>query len=206
MTYEVSAGFTGFNKAADNNRHAILAVLREQCRTQTGQQRVLEIGSGSGQHAVFFAESLPGVTWQPSDCGPWYPGLVDNLARVSLPNLLPPLYLDAADFQVEGSFTAVYCANVFHIMPATLIEPMFAGVGGVLETGGQFLVYGPFRYEGAFTTASNQQFDDWLRRRNPDQGIRDIERLIAAAADVGMTLTRDIAMPANNQMLVFRAA
>jgi len=197
---EVSAGFERFNRAADNNKAVILAQLQ---RLLKSGDRVLEIGSGSGQHAVFFSGAMPDVTWQPSDTEPYFSSLQSNLERVSLPNLLPPLHLDVSAFEVPGSFQAAFCANVFHIMPADLIEPMFDGVADALEPGGRFIVYGPFKYGGEYTTPSNAQFNEWLKSQAAHQGIRDIERLEGAASAVGMSLVEDNAMPANNQLLVF---
>ena len=197
---EVSAGFERFNRAADNNKSVILTQL---LRLLGPGNRVLEIGSGSGQHAVFFADAMPDITWQPSDTEPYFPALRSNLERVSIANLMPPLYLDVSAFDAPGSFSTVYCANVFHIMPADLIEPMFDGVSKILEPGGRFVVYGPFKYGGEYTTPSNAQFNEWLLANGAHQGIRDIERLQESASAVGMSLIEDIAMPANNQLLVF---
>lgn len=197
---EVSAGFERFNRAADNNKAVILTQLKRLLGTG---EPVLEIGSGSGQHAVFFADAMPDITWQPSDTEPYFKALRLNLERVSIANLMPPCYLDVSAFNAPGRFNTVYCANVFHIMPADLIEPMFDGVAQALLPGGRFVVYGPFKYGGEYTTPSNAQFNEWLLANGKHQGIRDIERLQEAASAVGMSLVEDIAMPANNQLLLF---
>lgn len=198
---EVSAGFERFNRAADNNKTVILEQLR---RLLGDGDRVLEVGSGSGQHAVFIADALDKIQWQPSDREPYFSSLQANLAQVTLSNLAEPLYLDVSSFDVPGNFDAVFCANVFHIMPAELIEPMFAGVDRVLSGSGVFIVYGPFKYKGEFTTPSNEDFDGWLKSQETHQGIRDIEMLLAAAEPFGLALSEDNPMPANNQLLVFR--
>ncbi len=198
---EVSAGFERFNRAADNNKAAILEQLR---RLLADGDRVLEIGSGSGQHAVFFADALPKVSWQPTDTEPYFASLQRNLQQISLPNLKSPLYLDVSDFVPPGKFHLAYCANVFHIMPAELIGAMFSGIGQSLMGQGRFVVYGPFKYGGAFTTASNESFHEWLKSQAPHQGIRDIEHLQEAASSAGMDLVEDNAMPSNNQLLVCR--
>ncbi|MBO6701970.1 MAG: DUF938 domain-containing protein [Pseudomonadales bacterium] len=198
---EVSAGFKRYNRAADNNKAVILKQLQ---RLLNDGDRLLEIGSGSGQHAVYVADALKKIQWQPSDRGPYFASLQANLAQVTLSNLATPLYLDVSSFDIPGIFDAVFCANVFHIMPADLIEPMFSGVDRSLSDAGVFVVYGPFKYGGEFTTASNEQFDGWLKSQEAHQGIRDIEMLIAGAAKFGLTLSEDNPMPANNQLLVFR--
>lgn len=198
---EVSAGFERFNRAADNNKAVILEQLQ---RLLSDGDSVLEVGSGSGQHAVYISNALNQIQWQPSDREPYFGSLQANLARVTLSNLAEPLYLDVSSFDIPGNFDAVFCANVLHIMPADLIEPMFAGVDRVLSGSGVFIVYGPFKYRGDFTTPSNEDFDGWLKAQAAHQGIRDIEMLMAEAERVGLTLREDNPMPANNQLLVFR--
>lgn len=198
---EVSAGFERFNRAADNNKAVILEQLKGLLKPG---DKVLEVGSGSGQHVVHFAAAMPDIVWQPTDTEPYFAALQQNMARVSLPNLLAPVHLNVNAFVIAGAFNTVYCANVFHIMPAELIEPMFTGVSKALAQDGQFVIYGPFKYSGEFTTPSNAGFDDWLKGQAPHQGIRDIERLQEAASSVGLSLVDDRAMPANNQLLIFR--
>ncbi len=203
MSNEVSVQFERFNQAADNNKQVILDALRPRL---IAGGCVLEIGSGSGQHAAFFTAALPAISWQPTDMAIVFGPLQRNLSQLSRPGLLPAMPLDIADFQVTRSFEYVYCANVLHIMSADLIEPLFKGVSNALLAGGTFLAYGPFKYRGDFTTPSNARFDAWLREQNPDYGIRDIEALVAAAERHGMQLIEDVALPANNQLLVFKKA
>jgi SAM-dependent methyltransferase len=200
MNNEVSAGFQLFNQAADNNKTPILNELRRYLRDGS---TVLEIGSGSGQHAVYFCQQLLGVTWQPTDIPPYLDGLIANLKPLNLPNLNVPMRLDLLEFNLQGSYSAVSCVNVFHIAAAALLEPAFRGGSRLLTSGGHFFIYGPFKYNGQFTTESNAEFDLWLKSRNPDSGIRDIEEVCGIANGAGLDLLEDIAMPANNQLLVF---
>lgn len=199
MTDEVSAGLVLFNQAAENNKAAIFSELNPRLPEASA---VLEIGSGSGQHALHFAAQRPDVQWQPMDRPPYFDALCRNIAVAGFANIMTPLPLDAVNLVVPQHYDAAYCANVFHIMPESLLQPMVASVAAILKRGGRFYVYGPWRYEGRFTTASNLQFDAWLKDRDAQSGIRDIETLQQAAAEQGMTLLQDIDMPANNQFLV----
>ena len=200
MPNDVSVDFEMFNEAANNNGPFILSELR---RLLPDAGHVLEMGSGSGQHVAFFAGQIPGIVWQPTDKEPCFDPLCRNLEQLNLPNILIPQYLDIEAFQVNGHYGAIYCANVIHIMKESLIEPMFEGIAETLKAPGLFVVYGPFKYDGKFTTPSNARFDDWLKSRDPLSGIRDIERLQSAASHKGLELIEDVAMPANNQLLVF---
>ncbi len=199
MVIEVS-GFAGFNRAADNNR---VPIGEQLSRLIPGGASVLEIGSGSGQHAALFADGLPEVTWQPTDRGDYFSLLESNLASVTLANLKSPLYLDVSSFPDLGRFDAIFSANVLHIMSASLIEPLMAGAAASLKPGGLLLFYGPFKYRGEFTTASNAAFDQWLKERDAASGIRDIEAVEKCAEQHHFTLIEDVTMPANNQLLVF---
>ena len=193
--------FEMFNRAADNNKAPILAELK---RLLIVGDTVLEIGSGSGQHAAYFAAEMPGITWQPTDRGPYFAALDANLSRVNLKNVEQVQYLDVEDFPDTLNADVAYCANVIHIMPEALIPRLFDGVRAALGDYGTFLLYGPFRYNGRCTTPSNEQFDAWLKEQDPIQGIRDIEAVSAEAERCGMQLAEDVSMPANNQLLVFK--
>lgn len=191
-----------FSQACENNKRPILAQLQ---RLLPEQGLVLEIGTGTGQHAVFFAEALPSLTWQPSDqpgaedyCQPW-------LAEANRDNIRPPLPLDvsAAAWPVTTA-DAVYSANTAHIMGWPEVEAMFRGVAQLLAPAGVFCLYGPFNYHGEYTSDSNRAFDQYLRNQKPSMGIRDIDDLTALAREVGMVLEEDIGMPANNRLLVWR--
>lgn len=183
------------------NRAPLLAVLRE---VLAGRSRLLEIGSGTGQHAVYFAPQFPGLTWQTSDLAENHPVIHAWLADEGTPNILPPLALDVRrgpwpELQVD----AVFSANTAHIMGWDAVEAMFAGVGRILEAGGVFALYGPFNYGGQYTAASNARFDAWLRQRDPASAVRDFEALDRLACAAGMTLWRDYDMPADNHTLVW---
>ncbi|MBK8133332.1 MAG: DUF938 domain-containing protein [Gammaproteobacteria bacterium] len=191
-----------FSQACENNKAPILAVLQRvfaPCRS------VLEIGSGTGQHAVHFAPRLPQLRWQPSDVPENLPGIEQWREAEPAPNLLRPIALDVRAphwgvAPVDGLFTA----NTLHIMPWSAVQAFFAGLPGVLASGGVLAVYGPFNYGGAYTSASNARFDQWLKARAPHQGIRDLEAVAELAAGAGLALWEDNAMPANNRLLVWR--
>jgi len=196
-----------FNTAADRNKDAILERLRE---VFADQRRVLEIGSGTGQHAVHFAGALPHLTWQPSDMADKIEGMTLWLEEAGLPNILPPLAFDVttpvrtlprpAD---PSAFDGVYTSNTLHIVPPATVEAFFARIGEVLAVGGRCAVYGPFKYGGRFTTPSNEAFHAQLRTWHPLNGIRDFEWVDGLARAQGLQIIADHAMPANNQLLVW---
>jgi cyclopropane fatty-acyl-phospholipid synthase-like methyltransferase len=170
-----------------------------------GSTRVLEIGSGTGQHAVHFARNLPHLVWQPTDRADYLPDLAARIAEEGTPNLLSPLELDVRHRQwPQVTVDAVYSANTLHIMSWPEVEAFFSGVGQTLAQSGVLAVYGPFRYAGKFTSESNADFDRSLRTRDPASGIRDIEAVGRLAETQGLALTADHPMPANNQLLVWK--
>ncbi len=188
-----------FSEACERNKQPILNKLRDEL---AGSSRVLEIGSGTGQHAVHFARHLRHLEWQPTDRADYLHDLAARIAEEGTPNLLSPLELDVLQKQWPSvTADAVYTANTLHIMSWPEIEAFFSGVGRVLAAGGVLVVYGPFRYAGLFTSASNAAFDRSLRERDPASGIRDIEAVNRLAEAQGLVLTTDHAMPANNQLL-----
>jgi cyclopropane fatty-acyl-phospholipid synthase-like methyltransferase len=191
-----------FAESCVQNREPILAVLREafaSCR------QVLEIGSGTGQHAVYFAPELPHLVWQTADVPQHHAGILAWLEEAALPNVRPPIALDVNDTSwPSGRYDAVFSANTLHIMGWPEVEKFFAGVGQVLEAGGVLAVYGPFNTNGMFTSESNARFDAWLKARDPASGVRDFEAVDALARAQGLMLQQDIAMPANNRTLVWR--
>ncbi|MFD1007620.1 DUF938 domain-containing protein [Oceanisphaera ostreae] len=190
-----------FSQASENNKRPILAVL---ARVFDRPGNVLEIGSGTGQHGVFFAGSLPHLQWQPSDKTENIPGMSLWFAEAALPNLLPPLVLDVTQPQwPAGQYRGVFTANTLHIMAWPEVKAMFAGLERVLAPGAAVCIYGPFNYEGRFTSPSNQAFHAMLRSQTPHMGIRDIADVTALAGLHGLTLQADHAMPANNRLLVF---
>ena len=190
-----------YAEAAARNEQPILAVLREEFAAPGS---ILEIGSGTGQHAVAFARQMPWLIWQPTDLTRYLPGIRAWTAPARLPNLLPPLQLDvtATPWPVTQA-DGVFAANTAHIMPWEAVVAMFAGVAALLPAGGRFCLYGPFNYRGRYTSDSNRQFDAMLRARSPLMGIRDVEALQPLAQAGGLALRADHAMPANNRILVW---
>lgn len=190
-----------FAESCADNQRPILDVLRTEFATI---QHVLEIGSGTGQHAVFLAGQLPHLRWQTSDVAEYHPGIVAWIDAAGLANVQPPLNLNVAtDRWPEDKFDGVFSANTVHIMGWPEVEMMFAGIGRVLAADGRFCLYGPFNYGGKFTSDSNARFDQWLKERDPKSGVRNLEDLQRLAAAAGMQLVQDYAMPANNRTLVW---
>jgi cyclopropane fatty-acyl-phospholipid synthase-like methyltransferase len=190
-----------YAEACERNRDPILAVLK---RHFADRRRVLEISSGTGQHAVYFAAALPQLIWQPSDLEPSLPGIRLWRAEAHLPNLLPPITLDVRGTWPSEHYDAVFMANALHIMGWDEVRAMFAALPNVLAGDCVLAVYGPFNYNGAFTSPSNAAFDAWLKQRSPHSGIRDFAAVDELAQSVGLTLVEDCAMPANNRTLVWR--
>jgi cyclopropane fatty-acyl-phospholipid synthase-like methyltransferase len=189
-----------YSEACDQNKGPILAVLGPLLRDAA---RVLEVGSGTGQHAVHFAAALPHLTWQTSDVLANLPGIRLWLAEARLPNLPPPLALDVRGDWPAGPFDGVFSANTAHIMGEPEVAAMFQGVSQVLDAGGCFALYGPFRLSGRHTSESNAQFDAWLRARDPRMGVRDLEDLRHLGERNGLRLVDDVPMPVNNRTLIW---
>ncbi|MBS0610781.1 MAG: DUF938 domain-containing protein [Proteobacteria bacterium] len=191
-----------FSQSCENNQAPILAVLTQAF---ADRRHVLEIGSGTGQHGVYFAPRLTHLVWQTSDLAENHAGIRAWLAAYPAPNLRPPLLLDLARSRwPDAAFDAVFSANTAHIVAWPLVERLFALVGNDLPPGGLLALYGPFNYGGRFTSDSNRAFDAWLRARDPASGIRHYEDMVALADGNGLALVHDHAMPANNRLLVFR--
>lgn len=191
-----------WSEACERNRQPILAVLREAFATA---HDVLEIGSGTGQHAVYFARHLPHLTWHASDRPEHHAGINAWVAEAALPNLRPPVALDVRDAQWPvPAVDAVFSANTLHIMDWSAVRTLFRGIARVLSPGGVLAIYGPFNDGGRFTSGSNAAFDALLRARGVGSALRDVEAVQGLAHDIGLTLWRDVAMPANNRMLVWR--
>jgi SAM-dependent methyltransferase len=190
-----------FSEASDRNKEPIVAILRAAL---TGRARVVEIGAGTGQHAVHFARQLPHLDWQPTDRAQHLPGLAARIFAAGPPNLHAPVELDVMQSAWPPiAADVVFSANTLHIMSWPEVEAFFHGVGRILGEGGLLVVYGPFRYAGRFMTDSNAAFDRSLRSRDPASGIRDFEAVNALAAAQGLGLEADHAMPANNQLLIW---
>jgi cyclopropane fatty-acyl-phospholipid synthase-like methyltransferase len=190
-----------FAPACERNRGPILAVLRTQF---ADRRNVLEVGSGTGQHAVHFAAALPWLSWQCADLPTQLPGIRQWLDEAGLPNTPPPLALDVRGPWPTGPYDAVFSANILHIVGWPEVEAFFAGVEQVLGAAGMLVVYGPFNAGGIYTSASNRDFDAWLKARDPRSGIRDVEAVQDLAAQAGLHAVDDLAMPANNRCLVWR--
>lgn len=191
-----------FSQACENNKAVILEVLKRHL-IQPG--KLLEIGSGTGQHAAFFAEHLPHLLWQTSDLVENHAGILAWMHDYRGENLLPPFEWNVATADWSSlSMDAVFTANTLHIMSWQEVEAMITGVGQVLSTGGVWAVYGPFNYNGQFTSESNARFNDWLYQQAPHRAIRDFEKVCALAEAAGLQLLEDNEMPANNRCLVFR--
>tara|TARA_R110002110_G_scaffold213154_3_gene426311 strand:+ start:46636 stop:47223 length:588 start_codon:yes stop_codon:yes gene_type:complete len=190
-----------YSQACENNKQPILECLRD-ILVEPGL--VLEIGSGTGQHAEYLATQLPHLQWQPTN----HPSVADceeRLREAALANVLPPLALDvAASNWPLVAADAAFSANTAHIMGWPEVQAMFHGLAAILPEGAPFCLYGPFNYGGSFTSDSNRAFDQHLRSRAAHMGIRDIEDLLDLAALSGFTLAADNAMPANNRLLVWR--
>ena len=186
-----------FSEASERNREPILAILK---RVFKDRKRVLEIGSGTAQHAAYFAPELPHLVWQASDVAENLPGIREWVSDPA------PIELDVdADWPVL-SVDAVFSANTCHIMSWPQVERMFSGVGRLLAPGGVFALYGPFNYHGRHTSESNARFDAMLRGRDPASGLRDFEKINALAEEAGLRLNEDNAMPANNRLIVWSSS
>ncbi|MDH5737316.1 MAG: class I SAM-dependent methyltransferase [Gammaproteobacteria bacterium] len=188
-----------FAPACDRNRAPILSVLQD-CLPPSGH--LLEISSGTGQHAAAFSSVFPGLQWQPTD-------LKENLASifawredVQCGNMAEPFELDLAEYQWPlKRYDAMVCINAIHIVPWALVERLFEGAGLTLKPGGCFFVYGPYEYEDRPLEPSNRQFDEWLKARDGESGIRRFEAVNQLALEHGLVLTEDRSMPANNRAI-----
>lgn len=195
----------GWSPAAERNREPVGARLLPLIE---GARTVLEVGAGSGQHAVAFSGALRDGAWLATETPAALEGLRRNLARHG-PHMPEPRALDVQDAPwdvpcPDPGFDAVYTANTLHIMGWPEVRAFVQGAAGVLGPGGLLVVYGPMRYGGAFTAESNAAFDAWLRERDPASGIRDFEAVHEQARAQGLRLCHDFAMPANNQLLVWQ--
>lgn len=193
-----------FSPACERNQQPILDQLS---RIMANGGTVLEIGSGTGQHAVFFGKHLPQVRWQTSDLVANHPSINAWLADAALSNVLAPMQLDvlqpAWHRQLEPA-EFVFTANTAHIMSWQAVQSMIAGMPNCLSEQGMLLIYGPFNYGGSFTSDSNERFDASLRAEHPRMGIREFEAITALAQEAGLGLDNDLTMPANNRLLVFK--
>jgi len=192
-----------FSQSCENNKTPILAVLRQVFIQPV---TVWEIGSGSGQHACYFASQLPHLVWQPTDLEENMSGINAWLEEAQLANLNQPRVLDVNQsvWPCQEGMEAVFTANTLHIMDWKQVQTLFEKLGSYSKPQALICIYGPFNYNGAFTSDSNARFDQWLKDRNPLSGIRDFEAVLVLAESQGLSLLNDHAMPANNRLLVFQ--
>ena len=188
-----------YSAACDNNRQPILEIIEvlfANCK------EILEIGSGTGQHAVYFAEKLSHLIWHSSDMQENHAGIELWLNEAHLPNTPPPLILDVTRAHwPELKVGAVFCANTIHIIGWDSVKAMIAGAGKLLPDNGLLVLYGPFNYNNAYTSESNARFDIWLKQRDPESGIRNFEDVEKLANAAGLYIQHDYAMPANNRLI-----
>jgi cyclopropane fatty-acyl-phospholipid synthase-like methyltransferase len=191
-----------FAPSCERNQAPILEVLLQNFR---GRKQVLEIGSGTGQHAVHFAAAMPDLTWQPTDRADALPGIRMWLDEAALPNVRQPLELDVRGNWPAGPYDAVFSANTLHIMSWPEVEVLFRALDRVMARDAVLAVYGPFNYGGKFTSESNAAFNEWLKQQYSEaSGIRDFEAVDALAKEIGLKLVSDYAMPSNNRTLIWK--
>jgi SAM-dependent methyltransferase len=184
------------------NREPILSVLS---RVLPPQGLVLEVASGSGEHAAYFARTLPSLLWQATDFDPRaFASIAAHRAAAKAPNLLAPLPLDAtsSEWPVQRA-DAIVCINMVHIAPWAAAKGLMAGARCLLPVGGVVYLYGPYRIEGRHTAQTNHAFDTWLRSQNSQWGVRDVSEMVDLAAENGFNLVETVPMPANNLSIIF---
>jgi cyclopropane fatty-acyl-phospholipid synthase-like methyltransferase len=198
----VNSNHKPFSQACLNNRDPILTQLKpllEHC------QSVLEIGSGTGQHAIHFAQNLPHLQWQTSDLPENHWGIQQWINDEGSANCLAPITIDAnTPHWGHKKYDALFTANTLHIMPWDSVILFFKHLGSVLNTDGLLIIYGPFNYQGQYTSESNAHFDQWLKEASPTRGIRDIEAVNQLAEQNGLLWVDDLVMPANNFLQVYK--
>lgn len=191
-----------FAPACERNRSYILEVLKELL-PQNGS--LLEVGSGTGQHAAWFAPEFPGLLWQPTDTEENLPSIRAWCSETGAPNLCEPHTLDLSRYQWPvQEYDAIVCINTIHIVGWPLVQNLFSGAGSSLKTDGILYAYGPFRYRNRPLEPSNQNFDQWLKQRDPVSGIREFETVSELAVSHGLAFVEDRAMPANNRSICWR--
>jgi len=190
-----------YSESCLQNCEAIFSVIEPLL---VSAKSLLEIGSGTGQHAVYFSERLSHLKWQTSDCLPYHEGIQLWIDDAGLRNVLPPIELDVAQSSWPSKkYDAIYMANTIHIMHANEVEIMFKHLAKHIEPTGQLIIYGPFNYDGQYTSESNQRFDQWLKNRDTESGIKNFEDIHAMAELADLRMAKDYAMPANNRILHF---
>ena len=199
-----------FSAAADRNKEVIGDALADYFNEPV---KVCEIGSGTGQHAIYFCDRFPAVSWQPTDQGSHIDTLSKACSQVTLENLLTPIELEVSacirqpallQALPEEHYSFIYSANTAHIMSMEDVISMFTLVGSVLKEAGLYALYGPFKVDGVHTSEGNRNFDQSLRMEKPHMGIRNKEDLLVLGTEQGLQLVKDIPMPANNRILLWR--
>lgn len=190
-----------YSPSCERNRGPILDVLRDRL---ADRRHVLEIGSGTGQHAVHFAAAMPQLIWQTSDRAENLPGIRAWLDEAALPNTPPPLELDVGGHWPVASFDAVFSANTLHIMAWDEVQQLFVRLPAITGDDALLAVYGPFNENGRYSSQSNAEFDQWLKARGEHMGIRDTGAVDALAGEAGFVLLDDLAMPANNRCRIWQ--
>lgn len=190
-----------FAESSEQNKEPILSVLKTEL---ANCGRVLEVGSGTGQHAVYFAQQLPHLQWICSDLEENHAGIRMWLDEAARDNIEGPLLLDARQVWPELNVDAVFSANAIHIMSWQAVEGLIENVGRALQPGGKLCLYGPFMYDGQHTSDSNAKFDIWLKERDPLSGVRDVTELSCLLAVQQLELVNDHEMPVNNRILVWQ--
>ena len=192
-----------FSQACENNKDAILSVIAPLLKDKNN---LLEVGSGTGQHAVYFSEKLSHLHWQTSDMKENHEGINQWIDDTSSKNIERPIEIDVLNYQwSKNKYSAIYSANTAHIMSWCAVQALFRGVGETLVNNGLFILYGPFNYNGKFTSESNERFEQWLKSIDVERGIRDFEAANRLAEENGMKLLKDYEMPANNRILVWQS-
>ena len=191
-----------FSEACERNKYPILEILIDvfaDCTT------VLEIGSGTGQHALFFSEKLPHLVWQPTDLEKNLATITKRIKSKDITNVKLPLKLNVSEHPWKlGQTEAIFTANTLHIMHWKSVENLFLGASKILISKGILAIYGPFKYGGYFTTESNKKFDEWLKSKDTKSGVRDFEEVNKLALQNGFEFIKDYKMPANNQLIIWQ--
>ena len=190
-----------YSESCEQNKAVILEAISSYLKPEV---EVLEVGSGTGQHAVYFAEQHPLIKWQTSDRPEYLPGIEAWISDANLPNVENPIVLDVQNQWPDKKYDLIFTANTFHIMNQNDVEKCLAAGVKCLQSGGYLIVYGPFNYNGNYTSASNAQFDRWLNSQNPQSGIKHFEWIEQHCQQCGLTLINDIEMPANNRILIWQ--
>ncbi|TRX55263.1 DUF938 domain-containing protein [Thalassomonas sp. M1454] len=192
-----------YSPSCERNQQVILEHLQPYIPSSA---KILEIGSYSGQHAIHFCHNQPDLTWQASDQFQYIQGLEQNFRLANLANLLDPIEINVAvaEHWPKTVFDVIYSANTLHIMSWQHVEKMFENISACIKANTLVCIYGPFKYNAQYTSSSNEQFQQWLLARDPLSGIRDFEAVQLLAEKAGLTLLKDINMPANNQLLIWQ--